>query len=249
MALTITPGYDFGVNEVPTNTKLKLMLDAMQIAGIPKGSVDSGLAGILYGWLTGSTMATLPDEGSMLYDLNGRLFVKSATGVVSLYQSGFGGYETVRVRCADPLEPTQNNPVGGVDNWYGRIESLTAGNEDFDAVYYRVAASQSKTIFAMNQVTTVSGERVRILLCGGRRSTHLYASGTWRRDTRTGNDRSMARSIEKSTDAVNEWKVTEFPNFNDSSDGLGPCFGVAGQMESNDARAPTFLFGADLMVI
>jgi len=248
MALSITPGYDFTVNEVPTNAKIQLMLTGMQINDIPKGSIDGSLSGVLYGWLTGTTMATLPDEGSILWDISGNMWVKTNTGVVNLWRSGMGGYESVRVKCGDPLEPAQNNPIG-VANWYGRIESLVASNLDFDNVFYRVAANQSQTLFNIHQVTTVSGFHVRLILCGTRRATVLLNTGTWRRDTRTGNDTAAARAIEKSIAAVNEWKVTEFPNFNDSSDGLGPVFAHLGPNLATDIHAPAFMFGADIMVI
>jgi hypothetical protein len=246
MAIDITPGYDFGVTEVPTNAKLQLMLTAMQIANIPKSSLDTGLFGVEYGWLTGSTMATLADEGAILYDLAGKIWVKTATGVCNLRNPDMGGYETVRVRVGDPLEIAINNPLSG-NNWYGRIESL-ASNELFNQVYYRTDVQTSQTIFTLQQHTTVSGNHIRILLCGTGRGTVLADSGSFHRVNLTSN-KTFGYVVEKNIDAVNEWRPNQFPAFNDNAFGLGAKFGYCGPQEANDIRSSVFLFGADFMVI
>lgn len=247
MALSITPGYDFTVNEVPTRAKLQLMLTGMVIAGIPKESLDSSLFGISYGWLTGSTMATLANEGDVLFDISGQFWVKTKNGPVNVYNTGAGGWETVRYRTADPRDTAFNNPLSP-NNFYGALESLVASNLDEDEVWFRIYTTQSQNLYCLPQVTTHSGAHNRVRPFGTGRGTILQSTGSYPRDSLTGN-RNFCYTIEKAAGSVNEWNVNEFPCFNDNAAGLGTKMGYGGPEETNDIRSFVFMVGADFMVI
>ncbi len=243
MAITITPGYDFTVNEVPTKQTIKLLLDNIEFADIPPANLDAGLLGINYGNLSGNTMTTMIGEGNLMYDIHGHVFVLPATGAVCILHNSYGGYETIRFRQGDPLDTGINNPVS-VDNFYGHCQSLVVTNESLGEVFYQAATTQSDKAFHIMQDTGLSGFHQRVLLCGSRRGTTLVSAGLWNRVSL-----NMDYVLKKTTININEWKPDEFPAINSDAPGLANKIGLAGPEEPNEIRAPCWLFGMELQSI
>lgn len=93
MPVSITPGYDFSVNAIPTRETLALQAQNLQISGIPLSALD---ATIVIAAINDSTAATnLPLEGSLWIDARGNVWGKTADGNVRVKRSD-GGWESNR---------------------------------------------------------------------------------------------------------------------------------------------------------
>lgn len=66
MTVTITPGYDFGINEVPTASTFGLQATGIQITGIPLSAIDADMA--IVNINDASNASSVPNEGSMWVD-------------------------------------------------------------------------------------------------------------------------------------------------------------------------------------
>lgn len=107
--MTITPGYDFTVNEVPTRLKLETMTAGMSITGIDISQIAATLIGIK----KGDTSTSLPSEGWLLHDPPGGLWVLTRHGRVHLWRGGWGGLECNRFPCSgNPVTGTYPYKVG-----------------------------------------------------------------------------------------------------------------------------------------
>lgn len=243
MPVTITPGYDFTVNEVPTKQTIKLLLEGIAFTDIPPANLDAGLLGINYGNLSGNTMTTMIGEGNLMYDIHGHVFVLTATGAVAIIHNCYGGYETIRFRQGDPLETGINNPVA-IDNFYGHCQSLVVTNENLGEVFYQAATTQSDKVFHIMQDTGLSGFHQRVLLCGSRRGTQLISGGLWNRISL-----QYDYLLKKTTASVNEGKPDQFPAPNADAPGLANKIGICGPMEPNDIRSPTWMFGMEIQIV
>jgi len=95
--MQITPGYDFGVNEIPTRAKLEAMTAGMSISGVDISQINVALVGIKY---QAETTTSLPAEGWMAHNAQGGLWVESRYGRVQLWRGGWGGMETRRFPVA-----------------------------------------------------------------------------------------------------------------------------------------------------
>jgi hypothetical protein len=95
MAVTIVPGYDFGVNEVPNRETLLRQARFMKLSGIGLDQIDATLVGIKAGTTSGTTSSSLPAPGWMWGDPEGSLWVETDHGPVKLKRAG-GGWESVR---------------------------------------------------------------------------------------------------------------------------------------------------------
>ena len=93
MPVTITPGYDFGVNAIPTRETLTLQAKNLSLSGIPLSALD---ATMIVASIDDSTAATnLPLEGSLWFDAQGNLWGRTADGNVKVRRSA-GGWESNR---------------------------------------------------------------------------------------------------------------------------------------------------------
>ncbi len=95
MALSIEPGHDFGVAEVPTRETLLRTARFLRISGLGLDQVDTALVGLKAGTTSGTTSASLPSPGWLWADPGGSLWVETDFGPVKMKRSG-GGFESRR---------------------------------------------------------------------------------------------------------------------------------------------------------
>lgn len=93
MTLTITPGYDFGANEVPTASSWGKQASDVQLKDIPLSSVDSDLS--VVGLQGSSSASNLPNEGSLWVDHQTNVWGRTRWGAVKVRMYG-GAIETNR---------------------------------------------------------------------------------------------------------------------------------------------------------
>ena len=117
MVLSITPGYDFGVNEIPRAETLLRQVEGMTISGIDVGALDASVVPILYGDTSDATDAlqTGSTVGTMWVAANGDIFVQEQAGAVVLSRINYG-WETRRIYTyPDSSFPAHIEP--GVNMW------------------------------------------------------------------------------------------------------------------------------------
>lgn len=107
MAMTIVPGYDFTVNEVPTQALFYQMVAGATITGVPLSQIDTSLIGIK---LSDSSVS-LPSEGWLWKDNLGCLWVKSRWGNIRIYRGSYGGQETIRYQRGANVRAPYYEPV------------------------------------------------------------------------------------------------------------------------------------------
>ena len=90
--MQVTPGYDFGVNEVPTQGTLQQMLTNMTLTGIAYDGLQSGVIGLT---MTDNSQTSLAAEGWMWVDSRSNIWLKTRNGNVRVRCSE-GGWESVR---------------------------------------------------------------------------------------------------------------------------------------------------------
>jgi hypothetical protein len=93
MTLTITPGYDFGLNEVPTASTWGKQGSDVLLQDIPLSSVDSDLGTV--GLQGSSSPSNLPNEGSMWVDHQTNIWGRTRWGALKIRHYG-GMIETNR---------------------------------------------------------------------------------------------------------------------------------------------------------
>jgi hypothetical protein len=106
--ISITPGYDFGTTEVPTNAKFKQAANGIQITGVQLQNVDQALVASYGGEVSGTTGASLPGEGYMWVDPAGNTWIETIGGPVRINRND-GGFESKRwdinTRAAGFIDP------------------------------------------------------------------------------------------------------------------------------------------------
>lgn len=136
MAASITPGYDFTVDEVPTKTKIEIAARGMQISALDFNDVDATIRLALNGQESGGSGASMADEGWLYFDARGNMWVKQRwtardfgmTGQTEsfsdtmLFRSA-GGYASSRIPMTDGTNRNAGRPVqiyglgSGADNY------------------------------------------------------------------------------------------------------------------------------------
>lgn len=96
-AFSITPGFDFGVNDKPTRATLIDQALSLRIIGLTEGEIDPSIPTILFGDVsndTGALQAASP-RATLWNAPNGDLFVVEQSGHQKLWRYE-GGWETQR---------------------------------------------------------------------------------------------------------------------------------------------------------
>jgi hypothetical protein len=161
--MTITPGYDFTVNEVPTRAKLESMTAGMSITGIDISQIDTALVGVKQG----DTSTSLPAEGWMLRNAPGQLWVQTRFGRVQLWRGCWGGMETRRFPVAGfTVVGTLPYKIGEGGNFIVPATSNTA--ESTIAFKLNRQVDNNSVAGAMRHLDTASsGQYLRVALWGG----------------------------------------------------------------------------------
>jgi len=184
MVLSITPGYDFGVHEVPTRETLLRQARNMRVSGIGLDQIDASLVGIKSGTSSGTTSASLPSPGWMWADPGGSLWVETDHGAVKLKRAG-GGFESVRwaqsyapeVSPVHPGSPYNSTPADvnqteGVNLEAGASESVSM----WDALFNNSDNGALSQSLMFNAETMASGVTYPRLV--GRGITVMHVNGT-----------------------------------------------------------------------
>lgn len=95
MALSITPGYDFGTTEVPRERTVDRWLRYLRVSGVDLGLLDAAINVHLRGEESGLTGSSLAGVGWLWTDPAGNIWVRSNTGPVKLFRTE-GGWESNR---------------------------------------------------------------------------------------------------------------------------------------------------------
>ena len=122
-----TPGYDFGVNEIPTAANLLRQATGLQISGIDVTALDSAVVGLKSGDISNVTDSLQVGEtvGTMWAAPNGDWWVQEQSGPVVLNRI-MGGWETRRMFVnIDPQAAAYINPGSAVqpNNQNGAYEN------------------------------------------------------------------------------------------------------------------------------
>jgi hypothetical protein len=94
-SVEITPGYDFGLTEIPTKNKFLQAALGIDIGKIQFEDVDVSLVASYGGEVSGSTGASLPGEGYLWTDPAGNTWIETVDGPVRLNRND-GGWESMR---------------------------------------------------------------------------------------------------------------------------------------------------------
>lgn len=121
MALSIIPGKDFSVNEVPTRAKFLEAALGLQIGGIPIDRIEGTIQAIVFGNVTGASGGEPPAEGWIWVDPAGNRVVSASNvnfghptigaAVDHRMWRSAGGVETARFRAVG-ASPGFNIPLG-----------------------------------------------------------------------------------------------------------------------------------------
>jgi hypothetical protein len=230
MAMTITPGWDFAYNDVPTRARLELMTAAMSITGIPLSQINTNLVGIKYG----DTSVSLPAEGWIWGDTDGSLWVKTRFGKCKFFRGNWGGWETQRYLAADPLDHwtlPQPAPVP-----IGELRSVSAGASNESDVRYRIGTNTIGRFVVKNLDTATSGVAVRLLGRGAHTGEPI-------RTNRLGSPDYSVRH----GSAQEDYEVSIFPATNADAPGQGrkKCLLLYQGIGQN--RALAWFFGYEVM--
>lgn len=164
MALTIKPGYDFGVNEVPTRDTLLRQARKLQITGIGLSLIDATL---IAQSIQSASSPSLPSEGWLWSDGAGNLWVETTNGQCRAHRAQ-GGWETRRYSWSGAAtKPGDPGQISGGAN--GETLAFASGNDV-------VAAMNNGAIYnAYPEDSAVSGGFTR--MCG-RGFLDMDAAGT-----------------------------------------------------------------------
>lgn len=160
MAVTITPGFDFEVNGIPTKELLELMTAGMSITGIDISQIDATLVGMK----DEPSSVSLPSEGWLWLDPMGAIHVKTSDGLVRFYRAQWGGWETNRYPIGNPIE-TFSLPTAHVSP-IGKFRTHTVGSTNESDVYFRIGTGNIQQMVAHPTDTLVSGTAQPIVVRG-----------------------------------------------------------------------------------
>lgn len=179
MAMKITPGWDFGVNDVPTAEKLNQMAAGMKIENIPL----SQLAGDLISLHTTNGSGVSLGEGGLWVNDLGELMVNTRFGRLAVVRAN-GGWETRRYNIRHdgtnlPVFGSIGNPFTGRYVVHNRPTSSQNEASDVYFIYDRDPAA-GLVLSAVNIDTAPSGGNARMCMRGGVFWTPQYSarSGT-----------------------------------------------------------------------
>lgn len=186
MAITIIPGYDFGVNEVPNRETLIRQAKFMKISGIGLDQIDATLVGYKSGTTSGTTGSSLPAPGWMWADPSGSLWLETDHGPVKMHRDG-GGFESVRYAQSYAPETIDSHPgspyladaadstarqTEGVNLGAGASETISLWDEFFSDSNNGVGSNS----LMMNAETMPTGTTYPRLV--GRGLTLFYVAGS-----------------------------------------------------------------------
>lgn len=162
MAATITPGYDFQVNEIPTRAKLTAMLAGISLAAITRTQIDANIINAVYG----DSGTSLPGEGWIWVDRTGNVWTTSRWGLTKLRRTG-GGMSTMRFSSNVILDSYGTFPV---QNAAGRgfiLNRLYAsGDTNESNVHWHLSNNNDDPPSLRNEETATSGLHTRWCLRG-----------------------------------------------------------------------------------
>jgi hypothetical protein len=186
MAVSIIPGYDFGVNEVPNRETLLRQAKNVKISGIGLDQIDATLVGIKSGPDSGTTSASLPAPGWLWADPGGSCWLETDHGPVKLKRAG-GGFETRRwAQTFAPQTPVPRSghaytadPVNAAAQQTEGI-SLSAGNSEaigmWDERFVDAADGPNNHSLLWSSETTATGDTYPRLV--GRGLTLMHTQGS-----------------------------------------------------------------------
>jgi len=121
MTIEITPGLDFGVNDIPTHETLIAQAKSINITNIPVTQLDADVAVILTGADSGVSGAILvsTEVGTLWTSPDGELFVQDSSGAVRVTRRG-GGWDSRR------YYHSENNAFAAVPNPPGSFVQVRA---------------------------------------------------------------------------------------------------------------------------
>jgi hypothetical protein len=93
---TITPGYDFGVNEIPTRDKFLAQAQGMSVGDISSDILDANFLTLLIGDTSGASGGLLTDQGQLWISPDGSVWGRTGRGDVQVHRAE-GGWETNRI--------------------------------------------------------------------------------------------------------------------------------------------------------
>lgn len=165
--MQITPGFDFGVNEVPTQAKLQAMLSGMSITGIAIGQIATALVGSILG----DTSASMPAQGWLRVDSINRVWVLDGTSnQTPIDRANWGGWET-RQFWLGPKTDTWPFPAGQTNFPVSARHQLiwqTVNDSNATNIALQATVGAVTQMTALKQMDTgVSGSYVRVLGRGG----------------------------------------------------------------------------------
>lgn len=152
MAITIVPGYDFGVNEIPTRLLLERQAKDLQITGIPAANIDGTITAIVYGDTSGVSGGQPTAVGWIWVDPGGHRNIgispsgDSQPRVNARMWSSQGGWETSRL-LTEGGTPQSAIP-DGLHMW--------ASGAPYTVSDQRLDMDSSFTTYGMTQVFTAS---------------------------------------------------------------------------------------------
>jgi hypothetical protein len=213
----ISPGYDFSVNEIPTNAKLQQMVAGMSITGIDIGQIDT----TLIAEIIGPTSATMPVEGWLRVDALNRIWVRDANAKqVCLDRGNWGGWETVRMFAGKITGVGDTWPYGAGETSFplsARFEPSwnTVNDTNATNLYLKPSVGANTQVVNLKALETgVSGSVMRVLGRGG--SVGIIANA----------NRSPAQGFWDHIPNVQTLGATNYTNVNHAITSIGPNQGV-----------------------
>lgn len=88
MSLSITPGYDFAADEVPTRAKLRLAAGNIQVTDLDWTDVGATVRLMLNGQASEGSGASMAAEGWMYYDARGNTWIRQRWTITDFGMSG-----------------------------------------------------------------------------------------------------------------------------------------------------------------
>lgn len=142
MALSITPGYDFTVNETPNTTTVNQTASGLSISGLTLENVAATLIGQLSGNTSGDTGASLPQEAWMWASPDGTIWVETmytdsdvTEAVPTPLWSPGGGWHSTRFKYA----PASGIAIAGQGAIVNISDNLAEPNNPLSVRHYEKA--------------------------------------------------------------------------------------------------------------
>jgi hypothetical protein len=166
MAVTITPGYDFTVNEVPTFATVQQMASGLSIQGLTFDNVSATLIGQKTGNTSGGTGSSLPAEAWMWSAPDGTIWIEAIytdSGVTEKRPTPlwtpYGGWTTSRFKYVrgSGLSVSELGTVATIS------DSLASPNNPLEVKHYEAGYNISNEAYFFGlysyetPVTTFSG--------------------------------------------------------------------------------------------